>query len=634
MSDGQQENAALTTMPREGGETESASPGARTYASNPEELPEGTLIELFFRAIDEIDKADAQLRETPEGWKPISHRRILEEVHTLSDALVELGIRRGDRVAILSENRPEWPLADYALLCTGALTVPVYPTLPANQVAHIIDHSGARLVFVSTAEQLEKLLEVRAELSKLETIVSFEKTEGFDVMSLDGLMARGREAGGSENAFRLRALGAMPGDVATVIYTSGTTGVPKGVMLTHSNLHSNVLAAVGAIAISPADVSLSFLPLSHVFQRTVDFGLFTYGCTIAYVGAFDEVAKALPQVQPTVVVAVPRVYEKIYAGVLAGGGVRRRLVSWARGVALEWARAKLDGRSARGWLKLQYVLADRLVYRKLRARLGGRLRFGISGGAPLSSDIALFFYGAGVLILEGYGLTETSPVTNVNTPSAMRFGTVGKPVASTEIRIAEDGEVLARGPQVMKGYLNNAEATRNAIDAEGWFHTGDIGALDADGYLRITDRKKDLLKTAGGKFVAPQPIQDAVKRSRFVAEAVLIGDRRPYPILIVVPNFETAAAWARANNVRAADHAALVADPAFRAKVEEEVETRLEGFARYELPKKVLLLDRELSVERGEITPTLKVKRKVVEEQFAERIEALYAETSEDGESR
>jgi long-chain acyl-CoA synthetase len=279
-------------------------------------------------------------------------------------------------------------------------------------------------------------------------------------------------------------------------------------------------------------------------------------------------------------------------------------------------------------------VADLLVYRKLRARLGGRMRFCISGGAPLGTDIALFFYGAGIVILEGYGLTETSPVTNVNTLSAMRFGTVGKPVASTEIRIAEDGEVLVRGPQVMKGYLNDQEATREVIDAEGWFHTGDIGTLDADGYLRITDRKKDLLKTAGGKFVAPQPIQDAAKRSRFVAEAVLIGDRRPYPILIVVPNFETVGAWSRANGVRAPDHAALVADPAVRAKVEEEVQERLEGFARYELPKKVLLLDRELSMERGEITPTLKVKRKVVEERFAERIEALYAETSEDKESR
>ncbi|MGH7555942.1 MAG: AMP-dependent synthetase/ligase, partial [Longimicrobiales bacterium] len=395
MNDGQQDSAAATTI-----DTETASRSARTSASNPEELPEGTLIELFFRAIDEIDKPDAQLRQTAGGWEAVSHRRILEDVHTLSDALVDLGIRRGDRVAILSENRPEWPLADFALLCTGVLTVPVYPTLPANQVAHIIDHSGARLVFVSNAEQLEKLLEVRAELSKLEAIVSFETTDAIGVLSLEALMARGRAAGGSENAFRVRALSARPDDVATVIYTSGTTGVPKGVMLTHNNVHSNVLAAVGGFPISPADVSLSFLPLSHVFQRTVDFGLFTRGCTIAYVGSFDNVAKALPEVKPTVVVAVPRVYEKIYAGMLSGSGVRRRLVFWARDVAIEWARAKLDGHLPGRALTLQFRIADLLVYRKLRARLGGRMRFCISGGAPLGTDIALFFYGAGIVILE------------------------------------------------------------------------------------------------------------------------------------------------------------------------------------------------------------------------------------------
>ncbi len=595
---------------------------------NPQQLPDGTLVELFFHAIDQFDKPAAQLRRSPADWEPISHRQILEDVHALSDALVDLGIRRGDRVALLSENRPEWPLADYALLCTGAWTVPVYSTLPAGQVAHIVGHSQARLAFVSTAEQLEKLLEVRSRLPKLETIVLFDETAAAGVLHLSELLEVGHSSGSSEKEFRQRAQSAKPDDVATVIYTSGTTGQPKGVMLTHNNLYTNVLAAAGAIQVGQADTSLSFLPLSHVFQRTVDHLLFAYGCTIAYVGSFDEVGSALSSVRPTVVVAVPRVYEKMYAGVLAGSGVRRRITHWAKDVAIGWASMWLEGRSPGFVRRLQMAAADNLVFRKLRDRLGGRLRFCVSGGAPLSTQIALFFYGAGIVILEGYGLTETSPVTNVNTLSALRIGTVGKPVASTEVRIAEDGEVLVRGPQVMKGYLDDPEATRKVIDAEGWFSTGDVGTLDADGYLRITDRKKDLLKTAGGKFVAPQPIQDAAKRSRFVTEALLIGDRRPYPILIVVPNFETLEAWARSNGMSRSGKTELVADVRVRERIEQEVVRELEGFARHEQPKKVLVLDRVLSVERGEMTPTLKVKRKVVEERFAERIEALYAEAA------
>jgi long-chain acyl-CoA synthetase len=418
---------------------------------------------------------------------------------------------------------------------------------------------------------------------------------------------------------------ASPDDVATLIYTSGTTGEPKGVMLTHNNLYTNVRAALlEALAVSPTDTSLSFLPLSHVFQRMVDYALFYAGVSIAYVPAMDLVAQSLTDIRPTIAVSVPRVYEKLYARILDATGLRRVLVVWARHVALDWTDASFAGGVPTA-LTLKHYIADRLVFSKIRKRFGNRIRFFVSGGAPLSPVVAKFFYGARVLILEGYGLTETSPVTNVNTPADFRIGTVGKPVPGTELRIAPDGEILVRGPQVMKGYYRDEDATRAAIDPDGWFHTGDIGALDGDSFLRITDRKKDLLVTAGGKNIAPQPIQNAAKTSRFVSEALLIGDRRPYPVLLVVPNFENVQTWARLHDVSGTVDE-LVRNPDVCARVQRDVESRLSEFARYEKPKKVLLLPRELSLDRGEITPTLKVKRKVVEDHFAPEIEAVYAE--------
>lgn len=397
-------------------------------------------------------------------------------------------------------------------------------------------------------------------------------------------------------------------------------------MLTHANLYGNAMGALGIGLISSADVALSFLPLSHVLQRMVDYWFFRGGITIAYVPEMDDLSRAFQEVRPTVAVAVPRVYEKVYARILGEQGLKRRIVLWAREVALAWADADLEGHKPSLGLRVQHALADRLVFAKVRAKLGGRMRFFVSGGGPLAPHIARFFHGAGVLILEGYGLTETSPVTNVNLPGRMRIGTVGPPFPSTEIRLAEDGEILIRGPQVMKGYYENPDATAQVIDADGWFATGDIGELDPDGFLRITDRKKDLLVTAGGKNVAPQPVQNAAKESAFVAEAVMLGDRRPYTILLVVPNFDSLEAWARHKGLSWSDRRDLADRPEVRDKLEREVAARLDGFARYERPKKVLPIERELSLEAGEITPTLKVKRRVVEEAFSERIEALYAE--------
>jgi long-chain acyl-CoA synthetase len=601
-------------------------------ASNPGELPPGTLTELFLNAVAQ-NRPRAQLQRTEGGWQPISHADVLVNVRRIAGSLRAAGVGRGDRVAILAENRPEWAWADYAALCIGAITVPVYATLPANQSAFIIRHSGSRLIFVSTPEQLAKVAEVRGELPELERIVVFDRVaaDQADVVTLRQFMDESRAQPLTEAELREEAQRAQPDDVATIVYTSGTTGEPKGVMLTHNNIHSNVIAATRhVLSTSADDATLSFLPLSHIFQRMVDFLMFASATPIAYVPAVEQVAPALREVQPTIVVAAPRVYEKVYARILSATGPKRPLVLWARRVALDWAEATLAGRRVPVALRLQHMLADRLVYAKVRATLGGRIRFFVSGSAPLSPQIALFFFGAGVTILEGYGLTETSPVTNVNQLDALRFGTVGKPIPGTEIRIADDGEILIRGPQVMKGYYRNEAATHEVIDADGWFHTGDIGAIEEGGFLRITDRKKELLVTAGGKNVAPQPIQNAAKLSRFVSEAVLIGDRRPYPLLLVVPNFDSLEGWARHKGMTWSSHEELVADPRVREKLEREVAARMDGFARYELPKKVLPLPREFSLEHGEITPSLKVKRRVVEQVYSDRIEALYAEPARD----
>ena len=598
------------------------------YVANPAELPQGTLVDLFLDAVD-MGRERAQLYRTDDGWQPVSHAEVLHNVRAIAAALRARGIARGDHVGLLAENRPEWAWVDYALLCTGIIVVPLYPTLPAPQAAAILKHSGVRHLFVSTASQLEKVQSSRAELPALEGVVVFDDIASDDasVEVLRDFMARGAASLPPESEFRAEAKRARPEDVATLIYTSGTTGDPKGVMLTHANLYSNVIASTKhVLTTAEGDATLSFLPLSHVFQRMVDYLIFSRGNTIAYVPVMDDVAQALREVKPTIVVAVPRVYEKLYAKVLSVTGLQRTIVLWARQVALDWAALKLNGDPIPAALRAKHAIADRLVFRKIRARLGGRIRFFVSGAAPLSPQIFQFFYGAGVLILEGYGLTETSPVTNVNTPEQLRMGTVGTAIPGTEIRIAEDGEILVRGPQVMKGYYRNDEATREIIDDEGWLHTGDIGAIDADGFLSITDRKKELLVTAGGKNVAPQPIQNAAKLSRFVAEAVLIGDRRPFTVMLVVPNFDSLEAWARHKGIPADDRNALARDPRVREKLEREVAARLDGFARYEVPKKVLPLAREFSLDRGEITPSLKIRRKVVEHAYREQIEALYAE--------
>ncbi|MEZ0334056.1 MAG: long-chain fatty acid--CoA ligase [Gemmatimonadales bacterium] len=565
-------------------------------------------------------------------WTPIGYREVAEQVQDFSLGLLELGVRRGDRVAILSENRPEWAITDYACLAARAADVPIYPTLPARQAEYILRDSGAVAVVVSTA-QLEKVRSVRTRLPGLAHVIGLDpETAGPGVLSFGAVLARGRAARDRHPEWHDLALNAAPDDLATLIYTSGTTGDPKGVMLSHGNIASNVTTCVDLFSFTAEDECLSFLPLSHIFERMFGhYCMFHAGVVINYAESIDAVPANMVEIRPQLMASVPRLYEKIYARVLdsvrSSSPLRQRIFAWGRRVGERWAELAIEKRPVPAGLQAQKLLADRLVFAKLRKRTGGRIRFFISGGAPLSPDIARFFYAAGLPVLQGYGLTETSPVMAVNTFQHHRLGTVGKAIPDVRIRIAPDGEIVTRGPNVMCGYFNKPEATAEAIDEEGWFHTGDIGMLDADGYLSITDRKKDLIVTAGGKNIAPQPIENLTKSSKFVATAVMIGDRRPFPVMLVVPNATQVKGWANHKGLPDGDLEHLLSLPEVRQKIEREVRMTLRDLAQYEMPKKLLLLARDFTLESGELTPTLKVRRRIVEERHRAAIEALYLES-------
>lgn len=598
----------------------------------------GTLTELFFTAIDRFDKPDALQVKIGGRFEPISHRSLAERVRHVSFALAGIGAVPGDRVAILSENRPEWAIADYACLTSQLADVSVYPTLPAAQIEYILRDSGAVAVFVSGHEQALKVASVRGKLPALKCVISFESV-GAELadMTIAEFERRGAESEPPNAAavHRERALRARPDDIATLLYTSGTTGEPKGVMLTHDNIHSNVLSICELIPFTGSDVCLSFLPLSHIFERTIGhYLMFATGTSIAYAESVLLVPENMLDVRPTLMVSVPRLYEKMYARVLesaaTSGALKRKLFAWARKVGEAAADMKLAHREPSGVFAVRHRIADKLVFSKIRARTGGRLRFFVSGGAPLSAEINRFFYAAGLTILEGYGLTETSPVITCNTPNAIRIGTVGTAISGVSIAVADDGEILTRGPHVMAGYYNKPELTAEAIDAEGWFHTGDIGEL-REGFLAITDRKKDLLVTAGGKNVAPQPIEALMKRSKFVAEAVLIGDRRKFPMALVVPDFDQLERWARYKSLEFTDRTSLIELPEVQAKMQREAFRDLGELATFETPKKIALLAADLSVERGELTPTLKVKRRVIDEHYKSLIDAVYTKAEASG---
>ncbi len=597
------------------------------YFANEADVPEGTLVDLFFAATDRLADRPAYLSAVA-GDPSWDYARVRRAVAKGAAALSELGLERGDRAAILAENRVEWALADWSCLCAGVIDVPVYATLPAAQVAYILRDSGASLAFVSDAEQAAKVRDAAKTLENPIRIVVFDAAAAAgDALSWDDFLALGAAA--EPGAFEERARRARPHDVATMIYTSGTTGRPKGVMLTHNNVASNVWACTDLLIVGPGDASISFLPLSHILQRMVDYLLFSRGCAVAH-GAIDAIARDMKRLRPTMLASVPRLYEKVHQGVLDAGGVKGRLTAWAAEVARRVALHTESGAQMPFSLRWRRALADRLVFSKIRRAVGGRLRYFVSGGAALAPDIARFFLGAGLPILEGYGLSETSPVTNVNTMERFRIGTVGRPVPGTEIRIADDGEILVRGPQVMKGYHGMEEKTRETISEDGWLSTGDVGELSRDGFLRITDRKKDLIKTSGGKYVAPQMIENLLKRNPYVDQAVAVGEGRKFCAVLVLPAFERLGAWAAEAGVEDADQSNLLADPRCQALLQEEVLGELRDLARFETPKKIGLLKEPFTVEDGTLTPTMKVRRRAVAERHADAIDAFYrAENAE-----
>src|SRR5580693_7605341 len=584
-----------------------------------------TLNDIFFAATERnLDRV--MLSRASGKWLPISSSGLQRNVAGTVHALKEWGIRKGDRVAILSENRPEWSTADFAILLLGAVTVPVYSTLTPEQTAYTLRDSGASVVFVSTELQLRKVQTILSQ-TQVKGIVVMDHVQIPSVLAatcqlMDQFMTQGPSSLDRQTESLARSI--QSDDLATIIYTSGTTGVSKGVMLSHGNIASNINCSLLGFDMHPGLLSISFLPLSHVTARHVDFSMLYHGVTLAYCPFIENLTETFLEVRPSLCVSVPRVYEKIYAKteMKAHGFAKRVIYRWALSVGRANKSAILAGQipTAANW-----KLANQLVFSKIREGLGGHVETFISGGAPLGRELAEWFAAVGIRIHEGYGLTETSPVIAVNTPINHRIGTVGKILSNLEVRIAEDGEILVRGPSIFKGYWNRPEETKAAL-VDGWFKTGDIGNIDADGYLSVTDRKKELIKTSGGKFIAPQPIENSLKLNPLIGTAAILGDKRKFAFVIVSPNFALLEDWARSNKVAFSSRAELVADPKVQALYDGIVEEINKSLARFEKLKRVLLVSEEFTAENGALTPTLKLRRRIIEERYRRQIDELYTQ--------
>ena len=554
-------------------------------------------------------------------WIPVSSAQLHRWVTATARQLQAWGIGKGDRVVILSENRPEWAITDFATLLLGGIVVPIYATQTAEQSLYLFQHSEARIAFVSSRKQYEKVESIRSE-TKIERIVIMDKVDDLpDIAQMQYILSGANDFLDAEMESIAHSI--QPDDVATLIYTSGTTGTPKGVVLTHGNIASNLSITADLVGIGSDDVAVSFLPLSHITARHVDYLLFCRGVTIAYCPNFDDLPRTLQEVRPTLFVGVPRVYEKIHNQIQhKTQGTKRKIFHWALSVGRKHRDRVLNDEQPKS---LAWKLANKLVYSKVREGVGGRARLFLSGGAPLGRELAAWYADIGIRIDEGYGLTETSPVIGVNTSTHHRLGTVGKTLSNIEVRIAADGELLVRGPSVFKGYWNMPEETAAAFE-DDWFKTGDIGRLDEDGYLSITDRKKDLIKTSGGKFIAPQPIENSLKANLYVGEAAVVGDKRRFPSVLIVPNFPVLEEWATSQGVPAGSRKELVRSTKVQSLYQGIVDELNENLAQYEKLKKVLVLPEELSVADGTLTPSMKLRRRHLEERYRKQIEALYAE--------
>ena len=587
-----------------------------------------TLISLLQHSIQHYGSKPA-LAHKPKGgtYQDISYAELGDSVDAFSKGLNALGVQKDDRVAILSENRPEWTITDFGTLKASGVTVPMFSTLTAAQVGYILKDSGSKIICVSTEAQLKKALSIRDEVPTLEQIILFDSIEGetpegvIQFKAVCELEGKETDAAASED------------DIATIIYTSGTTGDPKGVMLTHANFIFNLQACKSLIKVSDADVLLSFLPLSHVFERLGGHyvPLFS-GAKIAYAESTFTVAQNMGEVSPTVMLSVPRLYEtmhdRILRAVQEGSSLKQKIFHWGVSVGSAVSSAIQEGKKPSAILQLQQNIANKLVFAKLKAATGGRLRFFVSGGAALPQAIAEFFHAAGILILEGYGLTETSPVISMNHPEGWKFGTVGMPVPGIEVQIAEDGEILTRGPHVMKGYFNNESATAEVINEEGWLHTGDIGIIDEDGFVKITDRKKNIIVLSNGKNVAPQPIESELVQSPFINQIMLVGNERKNLAALIVPNFDALKAWAAENSIATDDLSTMLETREVQQLIQSEMRSRLTDFADFEQVRRFTLLEKEFSQEADEMTPTLKLKRNVIIARYGDAIKEMYPEDS------
>jgi long-chain acyl-CoA synthetase len=561
-------------------------------------------------------------------WVDVSVAEFRDGVRYFSNGLRVLGVKPGDRVAILSENRPEWAMSDFAILAAAAVTVPIYPTLLGWQIEYILNDSGAVAVICSTAEQLQKIQEIRGHTPHIHNVIVCDSPEALPlgVKTFLNIVDSGRQR--DDGRFDELLARPKPDDLATLVYTSGTTGNPKGAMLTHGNIVSNVTAALQVLPLRSGWTAMSILPLSHILERMGDYCYFQIGVVIAYAENVAKVGENLQDVKPDVFAAVPRLFEKMRERILntiaTESPVKQKVFRWALKVGEQRLPYQMAGKPMPPGLKAKSFLADKLVFRKILARLGGRVRFVLSGGAPLSPELAAFFIGAGLQILEGYGLTETSPVIAVNTPTKRKIGTVGPILPGVEVKIAADGEILARGPNIMKGYWNNPEATAQAIDSEGWFHTGDIGEIDADGFLKITDRKKDIIINAYGKNIAPQPLEALLKSSPYIGTPVLIGDRRKYLVALIVPNFDKLERDATGMGVTFRSREELVANDRVRELYQREIDRFNSNLDRQEKIRRFALLPRDFTIDEDEITPSLKVKRKMIDKKYKNIIDQLY----------
>lgn len=580
-----------------------------------------TLVDIFFVSVGHGLEQHVMFKRG-DRWQSISSRQYYGYVVSTARALKQWGIQRGDRIAILSENRPEWMIADFACLCSGVTDVPIYSTLTADQTAYLLHHSGARVVFVSSLEQLRKVQSIQSQ-TNVEKIVIMDDLAEVNVIRMWSILDQASLEQDPE--FDAQAHQAMPDDLATLIYTSGTTGTSKGVMLSNGNLTSVAMESTRQSEWMQGDLYLSFLPLSHVTARHLDYVCFLNGVTIAYCPFFEQLPQALQETKPTIIVAVPRVYEKVRQEMEhhAATGLKRKILDWALRVGQQHVDEIEDNEKPKS---LTWRLADKLVYSKIRGGFGGRSRAYYSGGAPLGKDMAEWFCCMGIPICEGYGLTETSPTISVNRRGAFKIGTVGKPNEIVQVKVASDGEILVKGAQVFKGYWNMPEETKASFTPDGWFKTGDIGEIDSEGFLNITDRKKDLIKTSGGKFIAPQPIENALKNNVLIAQAAVIGDKRKYASVILSPHFPLLEDWAQANGVNFSSRAELVANNKVRELYRGIVEDVNKKLAHFETIKKIVIVPDEFTVATGEITPTMKLKRRVIEAKYQQQIEQLYQE--------